>query len=105
MKDEMVKVLLYENGDVEIESAESRQATQHMFFRNEKGCGEVYFCKKGMESFYLKRMISKRKKEIAKQIKELKAAEIRVNKFLSKIQGDKQMNDEICGKALADFIH
>lgn len=105
MKDEMVRVLLYENGEVEIESAENNQATQHMFFRNEKGCGDVYFCKKGMEAFYLKRMLSKRKKELTKRIKELKAAETRVNKFLSKIQGDKQMNDEIWGKALGDFIH
>lgn len=88
MKDEMVKVLLYENGEVEIESAESKQATQHMFFRNEKGCGDVYFCKKGMETFYLKRMISKRKKELAKQIKELKAAEVRVNKKLSELKGE-----------------
>ena len=88
MKDEMVKVLLYENGEVEIESAESKQATQHMFFRNGKGCGDVYFCKKGMETFYLKRMISKRKKELAKQIKELKAAEVRVNKKLSELKGE-----------------
>lgn len=88
MRDEMVKVLLYENGDVEIEPAESKQATQHMFFRNEKGCGEVYFCKKGMETFYLKRMISKRKKELAKKIKELKAIEIRVNKKLSELKGE-----------------
>lgn len=88
MRDEMVKVLLYENGDVEIESAESKQATQHMFFRNEKGCGEVYFCKKGMETFYLKRMISKRKKELAKKIKELKAIEIRVNNKLSELKGE-----------------
>ena len=103
---EMVKVLLYENGDVEIESAESDQATQHMFFFNgEKGSGEFYYCKKGMETFYLKRMLSKRKKELAKKIKELKVREIRVNNFLSKIQGDEQMNDEILGKALADFIH
>lgn len=88
MRDEMVKVLLYENGDVEIESAENNQATQHMFFRNEKGCGEVYFCKKGMETFYLKRMISKRKKELAKQIKELKAVEVRVNNKLSELKGE-----------------
>lgn len=88
MIDEMVKVLLYENGDIEIESAESKQATQHMFFRNEKGCGDVYFCKKGMESFYLKRMISKRKKELAKKIKELKAVEIRVDKKLSELKGE-----------------
>ena len=88
MKDEMVKVLLYENGDVEIKSTESNQATQHMFFRNEKGCGDVYFCKKGMETFYLKRMISKRKKELARQIKELKAAEIRVNNKLSELKGE-----------------
>ena len=88
MKDEMVKVLLYDNGDTEIEPAESKQATQHMFFRNEKGCGEVYFCKKGMESFYLKRMISKRKKELAKKIKELKAVEVRVNKKLSELKGE-----------------
>lgn len=88
MKDEMVKVLLYENGEVEIESAESKQATQHMFFRNEKGCGDVYFCKKGMETFYLKRMISKRKKELAKQIKELKVVEVRVNKKLSELKGE-----------------
>lgn len=88
MKDEMVKVFLYENGDIEIESAESDQATQHMFFRNEKGCGDVWFCKKGMESFYLKRMISKRKKEIAKEIKELKAIETRVDKKLFELKGE-----------------
>lgn len=88
MKDEMVKVLLYENGDIEMESAESNHATQHMVFRNEKGCGDVYFCKKGMESFYLKRMISKRKKELAKQIKELKAVETRVDKKLSELKGE-----------------
>ena len=88
MKDEMVKVLLYENGDVEIESAESNQATQHMAFWNEKGSGDMYFCKKGMESFYLKRMISKRKKEIAKQIQELKIVENRVNEKLSELIGE-----------------
>lgn len=86
MKDEMVKVFLYENGEVEIESSESIQITQHMSFRNEKGRGDVYFCKKGMESFYLKRMLSKRKKEIAKQIKELKAVETRVDKKLSELK-------------------
>lgn len=90
MKGEMVKVLLYENGDVEIESTESNQATQHMWFANENGCGDVYFCKKGMESFYLKRMISKRKKELAKQIKELKAVEVRVNKKLSELKGESE---------------
>ena len=88
MKNEMVKVLLYKNGEVEIESAESNQMTQHMLFTNEKGCGDVYFCKKGMESFYLKRMISKRKKELAKQIKELKTVETRVNKKLSELKGE-----------------
>ena len=88
MKDKMVKVFLYENGDIEIEPMESNQVTQHMFFRNEKGCGDVYFCKKGMESFYLKRMISKRKKELAKQIKELKAIETRVDKKLSELKGE-----------------
>lgn len=88
MKDEMVKVLLYENGEVEIELAESNHATQYMVFRNEKGCGDLYYCKKGMESFYLKRMISKRKKELTKQIKELKAVEIRVDKKLSELKGE-----------------
>jgi len=88
MKDKMVRVLLYENGEVEIESAESNHATQHVFFRNEKGCGDAYYCKKGMESFYLKRMISKRKKELAKQIKELKAVETRVDKKLSELKGE-----------------
>ena len=86
---EMVKVLLYKNGDVEIESTESNYATQHMFFFNgEKGSGEFYYCKKGMEVFYLKRMLSKRKKELAKQIKELKAVEVRVNKKLSELKGE-----------------
>ena len=88
MKNEMVKVRLYENGEVEIEPMENEQATQHMYFMNEKGCGDVCFCKKGMESFYLKRMISKRKKELAKQIKELKAVEIRINKKLSELKGE-----------------
>ncbi len=89
MKDEMVKVLLYKNGDIEIEPMESEQATQHMVFTNEKGCGDVYFCKKGMESFYIKRMLSKRKKEIANEIKELKAVETRVNKKLLELKGEK----------------
>ena len=89
MKDEMVKVLLYNNGDIEIEPTESEQLTHHMFFfGGEKGCGEFYICKKGMEAFYLKRMISKRKKELAKQIKELKAVEVRVNEKLSELKGD-----------------
>jgi len=88
MKDEMVKVLLYNNGDVEIESAQSNQRTQHMCFAGNKGSGDMYYCKKGMESFYLKRMISKRKKELAKQIKELKAVEVRVNKKLSELEGE-----------------
>lgn len=88
MKDEMVKVLLYNNGDVEIEPTESNQLTQHMYFGNEKGHGDVYYCKKGMEEFYLKRMLSKRKKELAKQVKELKAVEARVNKKLSELKGE-----------------
>lgn len=88
MKDGMVKVRLYESGEVEIEPMENEQATQHMSFRNEKGCGDVYFCKKGMESFYLKRMISKRKKELSKQIRELKAVETRINKKLSELKGE-----------------
>lgn len=90
MKDEMVKVLLYENGEVEIESAaaENNRATQHVYFGNEKGHGDAYYCKKGMESFYLKRMISKRKKELAKQIKELKIVETRVNKKLLELEGE-----------------
>lgn len=89
MKDEMVKVLLYENGDVEIEPTENNQLTHHMlFFNGEKGSGEFYICKKGMESFYLKRMLSNRKKELAKKIKELKVMEIRVNKKLFELKGD-----------------
>ena len=88
MKDEMVKVFVYENGDIEIESADSDQMTQHMLFTTEKGRGDVYFCKKGMESFYLKRMLSKRKKELAKEIKELKAVETRVDKKLSELKGE-----------------
>lgn len=88
---EMVKVLLYENGDVEIESAESNLATHHMFFFNgEKGSGEFYICKKGMEAFYLKRMLSERKKELAKQIKELKIIETRVNEKLSELKGEQE---------------
>lgn len=88
MKDEMIKVLLYENGDVEIEPTENNQLTHHMFFFNgEKGSGESYICKKGMESFYLKRMLSKRKKELAKQTKKLKDIEVRVNKKLAELKG------------------
>lgn len=90
MKNEMVKVLLYENGNVEIESAESNQMTQHMWFRNEKGCGDAYFCRKGMEEFYLKRMISKRKRELEKEIKRLKVVETRVNKKLSELKGKQE---------------
>ena len=86
----MVEILLYKNGDIEIESAESNQMTQHMLFTNERGCGDVYFCKKGMESFYLEKMLSKRKKELAKQIKELKAVETRINNKLSELKGDKE---------------
>ena len=84
----MIKVLLYKNGEVEIEPADSNLATQHMFFSNKKGCGDMYVCKKGMEEFYLKRILSKRKKEITEQIKELKIVETRVNKKLSELKGD-----------------
>ena len=59
-----------------------------MAFGNEKGCGDMYICKKGMEEFYLKRMFSKRKKEIAKQIKELKKVEARVNQKISELEGE-----------------
>lgn len=87
---EMVKVLLYNNGDIEIEPTESNQATQYMWFGNKKGSGKVYYCKKGMESFYLKKMLSKRKKELAKEIKELKVVENRVNKKLLELEGEKR---------------
>ena len=87
---EMVKVLLYNNGEVEIEPADSNMLTCNMFFGNEKGHGEEYICEKGMESFYLKKLLSKRKKEIAEQIKELKILETDVNKKLSELKGDKQ---------------
>ncbi len=88
----MVKVLLYDNGDIEIESAESCRTTQNVWFNSKKGCGEAYYCKKGKEAFYLKKMISKRKKELAKEIKKLKAVEIRVNKKLSELKGGNNDN-------------
>ena len=88
MIDERVRVLLYDNGNVEIESSDddSNNITQHLFFSNEKGYGDLYICKKGMESFYLKKMLSKRKKDIDKQIKKLKKAEESVNKRLFELE-------------------
>ena len=88
MVDERVRVLLYDNGDVEFESSDddSNNITQHMRFGNEKGHGDLYICKKGMEAFYLKKMLSKRKKDIDEQIKNLKKAEKSVNKKLFELE-------------------
>ena len=86
---EMVKVLLYDNGEVEIKPEESDRATQYISFSNKKGYGNAYICKKGMEAYYLKRILSKQKKELEKQIKKLEMAETRINKKLSELKGDK----------------
>ena len=88
MVDERVRVLLYDNGDVEFESSDDdkNNMTQHLFFSNEKGYGDLYICKKGMEAFYLKKLLSKRKKDIDKQIKKLKKAEESVNKKLIELE-------------------
>ena len=70
MLDEMVKVILYENGEYEVNEADPHRATQHMVGMGNKGRFELYYCPKDKWKHYLLKLLST--ESIDKEIEELK---------------------------------
>ena len=67
---EMVEVVLYENGEHEVNGADPHHATQHMVGMDSKGRFELYYCPKDKWKRYLLKLLST--KDIDRKIKELK---------------------------------
>lgn len=70
MLDEMVRVILYEDGDYEVHEADPHHATQHMVGMSSKGRHELYYCPKDEWKHYLLELLST--KDIDEEIEELK---------------------------------
>jgi hypothetical protein len=70
MKREMVEVVLYENGEYEVNGADSHHAIQSMVGRDNRGRFESYYCPKNKWKHYLLKLLST--EAIDDKIKELK---------------------------------
>lgn len=62
-KREMSCVKLYDDGDYAIESAPANYATGRLWFHENKGEGVLYYCPKGKERYYLKRLLNSQMKQ------------------------------------------
>lgn len=67
---EMVEVVLYENGEYEVNGADPHHAIQSMVGMDSKGRFESYYCPKNEWKHYLLKLLST--KEIDEKINELK---------------------------------
>jgi len=82
---EMVKVYLYNNGNISIEPTKSFSAIQKIYFKYPDIEGMCYICEKGQEEYYLNKMIEEREKEIQDKIEELKLTKACINNDLNPI--------------------
>lgn len=82
---EMIKVYLYNNGHISIESTKCFSTIQKIRFKYPEVEGMCYICEKGQEEYYLNKMIEEREKEIQDKIEELKLTRAHINDDLNTI--------------------
>lgn len=70
MTREMVEVVLYENGEYEVNGADPHHAIQSMVGMSDKGRFESYYCQKNEWKHYLLKLLST--KDIDAKIEKLK---------------------------------
>lgn len=73
---EMSKVIVYYDGTWEIEDLDCHYATQHLYCIIKGKSGECYYCLKGKEEYYKKRLV---KSIIKKQEEKVKKEQERLN--------------------------
>lgn len=71
MTEQMVEVILYEDGRYEVNDVAERYATTHLYRCAHGVEGEMYYCKKSRWKFYLLKLVRSIEKSLDKQIAEL----------------------------------
>lgn len=86
---EMVKVVLYDNGEYEVREADPYYMTQRMSGMNDKGHYELYYCKKDKWKHYLLELLST--KDIDEKIEKLKEQKKAKEELAAKIKKELEL--------------